>query len=78
MENTAVETIEKKRVRKYNVISPDGFAIHFSDTYTSKKKAMEAFETWKKRYEPQGYYSSSKFGRIPLEELGEYCDIIPL
>ncbi len=33
---------------KYDVISPDGFSIHFSDTYPSKKKAIEAFEKWKK------------------------------
>ena len=62
---------------KYDVISPDGFSIHFSDTYPSKKKAIEAFEKWKKRYELQGYYSSN-YGRIPLEELHNHIKIVKL
>ena len=34
---------------------------------------MEAFDKWKKNYEHQGYYSSSKYGRITLSELEDYC-----
>jgi hypothetical protein len=60
---------------KYIVLSPDGFSIKFDKTYSSRKKAIEAFEEWKKRYEIQGYYSSVPFGRIPLEELHEYCTL---
>lgn len=62
---------------KYDVLSPDGFPIHFSDTYPSKKKAMEAFNEWKKRYEAQGYYSASS-GRIALDELSKYIKIITI
>ena len=62
---------------RYDVLSPDGFSIHFSDTYSSKKKAMEAFEKWKKRYEAQGYYSAS-FGRISLDLLSNYIKIITI
>jgi hypothetical protein len=64
--------------QKFDVISPDGFSIHFSDTYKSKEDAITAFCEWKKRYEPQGYYSSSKYGRIPLDELENYCQIIKI
>lgn len=64
------------KMKKFDVISPDGFSIHFSDTYSSKKEARKAFEEWKKRYERQGYYSSTNYGRIPLDELENYCKII--
>ena len=60
----------------YNVLSPDGFTIHFSDTYKSIKEAKKAIKEWKKNYERQGYYSSTKYGRIPLNELEKYCDIV--
>lgn len=63
----------KKKI--YNVLSPDGFSIHPTDTYTSKKAAFIAFDEWKKRYEQQGYYSSNN-GRIPLKDLADYCQLI--
>lgn len=64
--------------QKFDVISPDGFSIHFSDTYKSKREAMTAFQEWKKGYERQGYYSSVKYGRIPLDELENYCQIVKI
>jgi hypothetical protein len=64
--------------KMYDVISPDGFSIHFSDVYSSKKKAMEAFEKWKERYNTQGYYSSVNYGRIPIPELKNYIKVIQL
>ncbi len=64
--------------KKYDVLSPDGFSIHHSDTYTSKKKAREAFEQWKKQFERQGYYSSVQYGRIPLIDLADYMILKPL
>jgi len=61
---------------KIEVLSPDGFTIEFSKPYyPSKKKAFEAFDKWKKRYELQGYYSSNEYGRIPLEDLENYMSI---
>jgi hypothetical protein len=60
---------------KYEVLSPDGITIEFDKPYyTSRKKAYEAFDKWKKRYEAQGYYSSNN-GRIPLHELENYMTI---
>lgn len=61
---------------EYIVLSPDGFPIHFSDTYKSIEEAKKAIEEWKKGYERQGYYSSTQYGRIPLNELEKYCDIV--
>ena len=61
---------------KYDVISPDGFSIHPTDTYKTKAEATYAFKQWLKRYENQGYYSSSQFGRIHLNEVIRYCKII--
>ena len=58
---------------KYIVLSPDGFTIEFSCSYyTSKKKAIDAFNKWKERYVLQGYYSSNS-GRISLDELENHC-----
>jgi hypothetical protein len=64
-----------KNKTRYDVISPDGFSIHHSDTFATKEDAMTAFHDWKKRFEGQGYYSSNK-GRIPLDELEQYCKIV--
>jgi hypothetical protein len=64
-----------KTSKRYNVISPDGFFIERVATYKSRKEAIAAFEVWKKRYVLQGYYSSNN-GRIPLEELADFCRIV--
>jgi hypothetical protein len=68
----------KKSSTKYDVLSPDGFSIHPTDTYSSVKSAEKAFDEWKQRYKHQGYYSSVKYGRIPLPELKRYVDIVKL
>lgn len=67
--------VKKYPTKKYQVISPDGFTIEFENPYyTSKKKAIEAFERWLERYRQQGYYSSSRFGVLELKDLEQYCD----
>lgn len=63
--------------KKYIVLSPDGFTIEREvASYTSKKKAMEAFTKWKENYSRQGYYSSVKYGRINLSDLVDYCQFV--
>jgi hypothetical protein len=62
--------------KKYDVLSPDGFSIIYSKTYTSKKKAFETAKEWAKGFERQGYYSSPKYGKIPLKEIVEYCSLV--
>ncbi len=60
---------------RYEVLSPDGFTIEFDRPYyTSKEKAVAAFDKWKERFRRQGYYSSNN-GRIPLEDLENHCSI---
>ena len=65
---------KKKVSKKWRILSPDGFTIEFGvDHYTSSEQMRESFEKWKQRYEGQGYYSSNEYGRIPLDELENYC-----
>lgn len=60
--------------KKYDILSPDGFSIRIGvPAFTSKKKALEYFKMWRDRYRNQGYYSSVPYGRIPLEDLEDYC-----
>ena len=60
--------------KRYDIYSPDGIPIHPEKTYT-KDEVMPAFEEWKKRFEFQGFYSSVRFGRIPLEDLEDFCEL---
>jgi len=61
-------------MQRFIIISPDGFPIHPEKTYTVQEIPI-AFENWKKRYEQQGYYSSTNYGRIPLDDLEDYCEL---
>lgn len=63
---------------EYDIISPDGFSISFDATYKTFMEVARAFITWKKRFEQQGYYSSVKYGRIHLDDLKDYCEIVEL
>lgn len=62
----------------YDVLSPDGFSIDPMETYPTIKAAKEAFTKWAKQYERQGYYSSVDYGRIPLNNLENYCQFVNL
>ena len=65
--------------KKYQILSPDGFTIDFSISYyRSLKQAKQSFKTWLERYKTQGYYSSTKYGRIDLIDLEDYCQLIEL
>jgi hypothetical protein len=65
--------------KKYQIISPDGFNIDFSVSYYKTiKEAKEAFKIWQDRYIKQGYYSSTKYGRIDLSDLECYCQLIEI
>lgn len=61
---------------QFEVFSPDGFAISREETYPTFEVAEQKLKEWVKRYEFQGHYSSVKYGRIPLNELEDYCKII--
>jgi hypothetical protein len=61
---------------QFDVFSPDGFAISREETYPTLEVAKQKLQEWVKRYEFQGYYSSVKNGRIPLDKLELYCTIV--
>ena len=64
-----------KTKKRFDVISPDGFAIDRVATYKNRDEAIAAFNIWKKRFEIQGYYSSNH-GRIALDDLADFCIIV--
>ncbi len=69
--------------KKYQVLSPDNFAITADGaTYRSYKKAVEALKAWVQNYKAQGYYSQTCYNgynrRISLEELPDYCNIVTI
>ena len=69
----------KSKTKKYQILSPDGITIEREvPYYTSKNKAMNAFDKWKENYSRQGYYSSVRYGRIDLYDLADYCQFITL
>lgn len=70
--------IKMKSKETFDVISPDGFSIAFDAVYNGLEAARSAFKEWKTRYEKQGYYSSVKFGRIPLADLEKYCQFVKI
>lgn len=55
------------------LLTPDGFAMTADyKTYINKEEAFEDFNKWSSQYLSQGYYSSVKYGKIPLNELWGY------
>jgi len=60
---------------RYDVLSPDGISIEGRD-YPSLTTAQRALRRWAKRFEWQGFYSTARWERIPLNELPGRCRII--
>ena len=63
---------------KYDILSPDEININRGQAYETVYKAYRAFIKWKNQYTNQGYYSSVKYGKIHLDDLKDYCEIIEL
>jgi predicted lipid carrier protein YhbT len=59
----------------YDVLSPDGIPITCEPFKSQKKAAKYGFE-WCKRFEQQGYYSTSRWEKIPVEDLPHYLDLV--
>ena len=50
-QNTEIFIKQLETMQKFEVLSPDRITIEFDiPYYTSKEKAFEAFDKWKKRY----------------------------
>lgn len=64
--------------KKFIVLSPDGISIHPFDKYKSRDEALKNFLVWQKKFEKQGFYSSSIYGKIPLDQIHEYCQLIEI
>lgn len=64
--------------KQFDVLSPDGFSIHHSDTYSTPEQAHEALQQWVRQYEFQGYYSSMNYGRIHIIDLPDYCTLVEI
>ncbi len=63
---------------QFDVYSPDGFAISREETYPTLEVAEQKLQEWVKRYEFQGYYSTSNRERITLDKLASRCKIVPI
>jgi len=57
---------------KIQLLSPDGFDLYYNKYYSTLIEAQKDALKWIKRYKKQGYYSSVKYGRIPVEDLKNY------
>jgi hypothetical protein len=67
------------KVKNIQVLSPDGITIDFGvSSYKGMKAAKAAFKEWANRYKAQGYYSSSKHGRINLLDLEDFCEFVEI
>ncbi len=67
------------KTKQIQVLSPDGFTIDMNvESYKGIKAAKKAFTEWAKRYEQQGYYSSSQHGKIHLLDLEDFCQFIEM
>ena len=64
------------KVQKFRILSPDGFDIRMDKHTFTKKQVPQELENFVKRYERQGYYSSNR-GRIDLEDIADYCSVVP-
>lgn len=67
--------LEENTLRKFYLISPDGFSIVQDKSFTNTMKAYDYYKDWMKRYESQGYYSSTDHGKISIEDLHFYVEI---
>ena len=67
---------KKGRAAMFDVLSPDGFSIHPVNTYPTRADAESALRGWVNGFEFQGFYSTSRRERIPLDELAGRCRIV--
>ena len=59
----------------FDVLSPDGISI-WGDAYPTRAAAESALRQWVKRFARQGFYSTSRWERIPLDEIAARCRIV--
>jgi hypothetical protein len=60
----------------YDVISPDGFPISHEGWYDTLEEAQIELENFVAKFVRQGHYSSVNHGRIAIEDIKFYCNIV--
>jgi hypothetical protein len=60
----------------FDVLSPDGISINPVETYPTRAAAESALRAWVGRFEWQGFYSTSRWERIQLDEIAGRCRIV--
>jgi hypothetical protein len=62
-------------MKKYRILSPDGFDIERDRTY-KESELEQAGKDFIARYKAQGYYSNMNREHIELDDLLDECQII--
>jgi hypothetical protein len=60
----------------FDVLSPDGIAITPDRVYETLEEAHAAAEAFAQRFAWQGFYSTARRERIPLEQIAGRCRVI--
>jgi hypothetical protein len=63
-------------MKRYHVISPDGFPIR-RDPFPSIKQAAQYTRKWCEAFKHQGYYLTGGRDRIPADELVNHLRLVP-
>ena len=60
----------------FDVLSPDGITITPDRVYGTLEEAHAAVEAFAQRFVWQGFYSTARWERIPLEEIAGRCRVV--
>lgn len=69
--------LNEAKKNKVRILSPDGFDIEMDKTY-KPEEVDAAIEKFIARYKSQGYYSNSNRERIPIGEIKDLMQVVPL
>ena len=60
----------------FDVLSPDGITITPDRVYGTLEEALATAEALAERLAWQGFYSTARWERIPLEEIAGRCRVV--
>ena len=60
----------------FDVLSPDGITITPDRVYGTLEEAHAAADAFAQRFAWQGFYSTARWERIPLEKIAGRCRVI--
>lgn len=70
--------MKKPKKQLFRILSPDGFDIKMDEWQFDKDQVETELTNFVKRYERQGYYSTSNREQIPLDKIRDYCTVVPV